>query len=105
MFDLSGISLSASDPNPSIDQYDDGGSSTDWSGVVSSAGQWGTELASVIMNRPVAYAPNAYGAPTPIGAPGSYVGNSPPMSNNTKLLMVVLGVATAVALIHFVGSH
>jgi hypothetical protein len=106
MFDDSGISLSASDPNPSIDQYDDGGSTTDWSGIVSSAGQWGTELASILSNRPIAYAPGVSGgAPMPIGAYGSYVGNQPPTSSTTKLLMVVLGVGAAVVLIHVLGSR
>src|SRR6266851_360224 len=99
MFDDSGISLSASDPNPSIDQVDDYGSSADYSSTVNSIGQWGTEIASLVTGRPVAYVPNARGGLTPIGAPGSTVGNSPPMSSTTKLLMVVLGVGAVVVLI------
>jgi hypothetical protein len=57
MFDESGISLSASDPNPSIDQEEDFGSSADYSSILNSVGQWGTEIASVVTGRPVAYAP------------------------------------------------
>lgn len=104
MFDDSGISLSASDPNPSVDQGSDFGSSADFSTLVGTVGQWGTEIASVVTGRPVAYATGSSGAPIPIGAPGSYVGNSPPMSQGTKLLMVVLGVGIAVVLLHVVGK-
>ncbi len=98
MFDDSGISLSASDPNPSIEQSDDFGAGYDFSSIIGSAGQWGTEIASVITGRPVAYAPGR-GGPVPIGAPGSYVGNSPPMTPITKLLIVILIVGGGTVLI------
>lgn len=105
MFDDSGISLSASDPNPSIDQVDDYGSSADYSSILNSAGQWGTEIASLVTGRPVAYAPTPSGGLTPIGAAGSYVGNSPPMTSSTKLLMLGFGVAAVVVLVHVLGSR
>lgn len=100
--DDSGISLASSDPNPTIDQIDDGGGAAQWSSVAGAVGQWGTELASVITGQPVAYAPapGARGLPIPIGAPGSYVGNSPPMSSTTKLLIAALLLGGLIVVIH-----
>jgi hypothetical protein len=93
MFDESGISLSASDPNPSIDQEEDFGSSADYSSILNSVGQWGTEIASVVTGRPVAYAPTPGGGIRPIGATGSYVtGGLTPVNSTTKLFLGVLVV-------------
>lgn len=91
MIDDSGISLSASDPNASLDQSEDGGSSTDYSAIVNSVGQWGTEIASLVTRTPVAYATSPNGTLMPIGAPGSSV--SVPMSSTTKLLLAAIVVA------------
>ena len=87
MLDTSGVSLSTSDPNPSIDQYDDGGSSADWSSVVNTAGQWGLEIASIVNNnsRP-AYPVTGSGAPYPSYVPGA----TAPSSKTTKLLLIAL---------------
>jgi hypothetical protein len=95
MFDDSGVSLSSSDPNPSLDQYDDGGDSSDFSSTVSSAASWGTEITKLISGVASSSAVAARGrAPLPPVA----------MQSSTKLLMVGLGVAAAVAVIYLVAN-
>lgn len=96
MVDDSGVSLSASDPNPSIDQIDDGGSSSDFSSNLSSVAQWGTEIAAMVTGRSVSISPSGTAV---IGAPVPSV--TPPMSPQTKLLIVAVLVAGGVALFHY----
>lgn len=92
MFDDSGVSLSASDPNPTIDQIDDGGSHSDFSTAFQSAMQWGTEIAGAVSGA--AYQARS-GAPIPPPTPA--------VNPQTKLLMLGLGIAAAVAVIYYVS--
>lgn len=97
-YDDSGVSLAASDPNPTIDQYDDGGSSADYSSILSSVGQWGTEIAAVVTNRPLTVSPS--GATFVGPSPSSAV---PPMSSTTKLLLVGALVVGGVIAFHYLS--
>jgi hypothetical protein len=89
MYDDSGMSLSASDPNPSIDQVDDYGSSSDYSNVLGSVMQWGTEIASVVTGNPVPYSPTASGG---VGYGAPYPAVAAPMNSTTKLLLGIIVV-------------
>lgn len=95
MVDDSGVSLSASDPNPSIDQIDDGGSSSDFSSNLSSVAQWGTEIAAMVTGRSVSISPSGTAVIGPVPSV------TPPMSPTTKLLIVAVLVAGGVALFHY----
>lgn len=107
MLDTSGISLSASDPNPTIDQTDDLGSSFDFSSFLNTATQWGTEIAGMVTGRPVAVSPSGVIVGTPGG--GSTGGlfptaPKPPMSTTTKLLLVGLVAGGVVVAVRMMGS-
>lgn len=89
MFDDSGISLSVSDPNATIDQVDDGGSHFDFATLLNSGMQFGTEIAAAVSgnsSRPLPV------AGSPIGYTGGYTPKTP-LSPTTKILIVALGGA------------
>lgn len=93
MFDDSGLSLSASDPNPTIDQIDDGGSSADFSSTLSSTMQWGTEIAAAVT-----------AGSSPVRTSGGPLPSATVKANpTTKVLMLALGVAAAVAVVYYVS--
>jgi hypothetical protein len=97
MFDDSGVSLSASDPNPSIDQFDDGGSSSEFSSTVNSVAQWGTEIAGLVTGRAVAPSGGYIRTGAPYPAPIA-------MKSSTKMLILVLGAgALAVGIYTFMN--
>jgi len=100
MYDDSGISLSASDPNPSIDQFDDGGSSADFSSLVNSAGAWGTEIASVITGNRPAPAVTPYYSGTYSGGP---LVRPTATSGTTKLLIAGLVIAGVFVVVKQLG--
>src|SRR5947209_21518 len=97
MFDESGLSLSASDPNPTIDQLGDGGASSDFSSSLSSVAQWGTEIANIVSSRMA----------VPTHVPAGYSGASvmSPSAAHSQKLMLFLGAGVALAaLVWFVNK-
>src|SRR5258708_28351387 len=107
MLDFSGMSLASVDPSPTIDQTSDGGSGTDYSAIVNSVGQWGTELAAVLTAPQPNYSPAypAGGGPYPYGSrdfPGGAGVGVSRMSASTKQLLIIGVIAVAmVGAIHF----
>lgn len=95
-FDFSGVSLAASDPNPTIDQMDDGGASSDFSSLASTAGNLGTEIAGIVSGSSLApMAP----APTLLTS-GIAPASAPQMSSTTMLLIAALFLGGVYWVIH-----
>ncbi len=92
-------SISTVDPNPSnAPIYSPGSSSgTDWSGILQSAGQYGTAIASIVTGKPVAVNPTTgqtvgvAGSTTVI--PSTALGTSLSGSSGIFLLLIVAVVA------------
>lgn len=92
--DDSSYSMASVDPNPTFDQFDDGGYSSDYSAAVSTYSQLGTEIASAIAGIA------GQQQQTPV-----YSQNYPPMtppktkSNAAMILVAVVGIGVAYVLI------
>lgn len=105
------ISLASVDANPTFDQANDGGSSSEFSTVINSVGQWGTEIANIVNNGSSSPQRSYAESPYPVGSRDYYGGNSPrpgaapPMKQATKVLLVVLAAAGVYYAIHSMGSQ
>jgi hypothetical protein len=83
--DDSSFSLASVDTNPTFDQFNDGGSSVDYSSILSTGANLGMEIASAISNT--------QSQPTYVNAlPTGSLGLSQPkaISNNAQIILVII---------------